>query len=71
MKIGNRVQTMLGPGTINGFEHFTEDGMNSFYDDNYNETCRVRVELDDPSKWVFPKEQYGDPAFFQHGLTLL
>lgn len=71
MNIGNRVQTCFGAGTINGFEHFTDDGMKSFYNEIVEGSCRIRVELDDPFKWMFPKATYGDPSFWPRDLTLI
>ena len=50
---GQRVQTVLGPGTILGFEVIKYNGwpgpVNEIDPQN---GCRVLVKLDDPTSWI-------------------
>ena len=68
---GQRVNTNLGPGVIIGFERFDANGMTAPLSDVDVEgsRSRVEVELDDPSRWAFPKEKYGNPYIYRDEMS--
>lgn len=50
---GQRVQTVLGPGTILGFETFKADGWpKPLQDIDPENGYRVCIQLDDPTAWM-------------------
>ena len=50
---GQRVQTVLGPGTILGFETFKADGWpEPLQDIDPKNGYRVCIHLDDPTSWI-------------------
>ncbi len=69
---GQRVSTNMGPGTIEGFEYFTADGMRSWISDNdLGKDSRVLVRLDDPARWWSRSEAHPHPYFFRSELSEL
>ena len=67
-KVGMRViDKNLGPGSIVGFEHFINNGMNGIVTATDNEDGRIVVKLDHPENWAF--KDCGDPFCFRHDLT--
>lgn len=71
-KTGDRVQTRtMGPGTIGKCEIYQPDGIITYTDTYQGGSTRVEVILDDPSRWDFKKEAYGNPYFWPRELTLI
>ena len=71
---GQRVHTVLGPGTVVGFETFNIKGFsNPLKTEDPDNKCRVVVELDTPSNWLgngkLPNSPY--PYFFRSDLSEL
>jgi hypothetical protein len=66
-KAGDRVQTPLGAGTVQDFEAFDENGKQAANSPTDNGR-RVRVKLDDPTKWA-AHETHGDPYMFRSELS--
>lgn len=64
--IGQRVVTVLGLGTVKGFEMYLQDGMavDVFDADPRTAGSRVIVRLDDPESWA-AHATHGDPYFFR------
>ena len=62
-KVGERVTTPLGAGTVVSFEHFDDEGM-SLEPSNTDQGRRVVVKLDDPTRWA-AHATHGNPYMFR------
>jgi hypothetical protein len=68
MRIGSRVSTKYGPGTISGFERITSVKSPVEYPAEYAPGDRVAVRLDSPENWIL-SDSKSDPYFYASELT--
>ncbi len=67
MKIGDRVITAMGSGTVVSFERvFFSAIVNP---DTFEAGDRIGVQLDTPENWGCHSENSGVPYFFENELT--
>lgn len=63
MKIGTRVLTLYGWGTVTGFERIVNVKLPIEHPINYLDGDRIEIALDVPEKWACHSETSGNPYF--------
>jgi hypothetical protein len=63
MKIGTRVSTKYGPGSVSGFERIVSVKSPIEYPNEYATGDRIAVRLDNPENWILSNSQ-SDPYFY-------